>query len=453
MRAALAAVSAPLLAGAGCATVPGGPASGAATSGPATADGSGPGNGSGPGLLAPVEVALGRLTDAYARGDRAAWIAAARPPAGDAHAGEDYDLMRAVGVTDLAYGSVRVLDGSVASSMSYRLAGIDQASATAETRWDPLALPPARIGAPAVAWEEPGAVGLRSTGAVVLAAVAPPGGAATAAELLTHAEAAAATVGRIWGGSPPALVLTLPREEATFALWAAEAGGMGEVSAVTVGPVQEGRAIGCDRIVVHPGTWRELSPEGRRVVITHEATHVALRRDAGGSRPLWLEEGYCEYVAYAGASLPESTLVAPLLRQVRRSGVPARLPEQAPPRSSGPGSGPGARAGGAPGAGDAGRARSSGSVDGAGMSGGAGGSASAAPAGYADAPTAYAAGLLACRLIAERAGEAALTRCVGTSRGASQDPGVTGPLREATGWTPADLHRAWSARVRALVDG
>lgn len=342
---------------------------------------------SGPARPDEIGALLRRRAEAYRRGDRAAWIAAVHTeetptdqgrspslrvaPAGATAPAEEvsqaredgaaYDVMRDLGVVDLDYGLPAVRDGAVVVPVRYVVAGFDTTPATAETRWAVGAVPLRRLGPAVLPWELPGMVARRSRTAAVVAAGLSPVGAApspvgaapssvgaapagvTVAELpvdevLRHAETAVATVRAVWGGSHVGAVVVMPPAIGTFGRWSRESGDVGQLPAVTIGPVVEGAATGSDRVLLNPLVWADLGAEGRRVVLTHEATHLVLRTDSGGIRPAWLEEGFCEFVAYAGSRLPETSVAAPLMRQVRDHGVPARLPAAEDLAGTAPGS-------------------------------------------------------------------------------------------------------------------
>jgi len=60
-------------------------------------------------------------------------------------------------------------------------------------------------------------------------------------------------------------------------------------------------------------------------VMSHEAVHVAT--DAATSdTPLWLLEGFADYVALRDVDLPISTTAGQVIEQVRRDGPPDHLP-------------------------------------------------------------------------------------------------------------------------------
>jgi hypothetical protein len=59
--------------------------------------------------------------------------------------------------------------------------------------------------------------------------------------------------------------------------------------------------------------------------MSHEATHVAVDA-ATASMPLWLLEGFADYVALARNDLPVSVTGSQILAEVRRGGPPKQLP-------------------------------------------------------------------------------------------------------------------------------
>lgn len=77
------------------------------------------------------------------------------------------------------------------------------------------------------------------------------------------------------------------------------------------------------RVIVVPEFFARLTPTGRDVVLTHELTHVA----AGtGGLPIWLYEGFADYVAYRDAGLPVRVAAAELAAEVGAGRAPRRLP-------------------------------------------------------------------------------------------------------------------------------
>ena len=56
--------------------------------------------------------------------------------------------------------------------------------------------------------------------------------------------------------------------------------------------------------------------------MSHEATHVATEAPLTSGMPLWLLEGFADYVALRDVDLPISTTAGQIIAQVRRDGVP-----------------------------------------------------------------------------------------------------------------------------------
>jgi hypothetical protein len=78
-------------------------------------------------------------------------------------------------------------------------------------------------------------------------------------------------------------------------------------------------------VYLNPDVFAPLGPVGRQIVVSHEATHVALDA-ATAELPLWLSEGMADYVALVDTPLPDTVLAAQIRDLVRTEGPPARLP-------------------------------------------------------------------------------------------------------------------------------
>jgi len=78
-------------------------------------------------------------------------------------------------------------------------------------------------------------------------------------------------------------------------------------------------------IVVNPRVFDGLGPIGAQVVVTHEATHAATGA-AAVSMPLWVAEGFADYVAIGAAHLSVAVAARAALAAVRREGAPPTLP-------------------------------------------------------------------------------------------------------------------------------
>ncbi len=154
---------------------------------------------------------------------------------------------------------------------------------------------------------------------------------------------------------------------------------------------------GQDRIIIAPDSFGRLNALGRRVVLTHELTHIAMGATRDTTTPIWLVEGLADYVGYKGTG----AAVKDVVRELKNDGrVPAALP---------------------------------------------------GPADFGDGsdrlPQAYEEAWLACRMIAERYGEKALVRLYRAAGQQDQDAAVRTVLNR----TLAQLTADWRAYVRQVL--
>jgi hypothetical protein len=162
----------------------------------------------------------------------------------------------------------------------------------------------------------------RSTRSLVLVA----GSAARADALATLARRAVPQVRQVlpdWSGG---LVVEMPGSRAGLdAALDAPAGQYDGIAAVTTSVDGSSGRQSPSHVFVNPQVFLPLRPRGAQVVITHEATHVATR--AGTSpAPIWLVEGFADYVALSSQRLPVATTASRIIALVRRSGAPRQLP-------------------------------------------------------------------------------------------------------------------------------
>lgn len=227
-------------------------------------------------------------------------------------------------------------------------------------------------------------------------------GSAQQADVISaRAVAAVPVVRRVLEAWDGPLVIEVPESGAQLdTLLAATPGTYAAIAAVTAtldGSSAPGSPI---HVFVNPAVYDGLEPVGAQVVISHEATHVATRAPLRPV-PVWLLEGFADYVALRDVELPLSTTAGQVIEQVRRDGPPEALPDR---------------------------------VDFEGTSVGLG--------------AAYEAAWLVCATLADLAGEDAL---VATYERVSDGEDLGDVLRAEAGLTQAQLTRAWRERLAGLA--
>ena len=238
-------------------------------------------------------------------------------------------------------------------------------------------------------------------------------GTADLAELKNFAAAGERAVGRVsevWGEKwPRRAVLVVPRTEAEMGRLLLRGEGLDQVAAVTSGELSGGGSgeAGSDRVVVNPKAFLRLGVSGRRVVLTHELTHVAVRSSTSAPVPTWLSEGFADYVGYQDVRLSTRTVAADVLALVRQGEGFTGLPtaEDFDPTLT-----------------------------------------TIAPA--------YSAAWLACSLIADRYGTPKLVqlyRTVAASEGEDPDTALTQAFGSVLGISEAEFTKAWLGHLSALA--
>jgi hypothetical protein len=137
----------------------------------------------------------------------------------------------------------------------------------------------------------------------------------------TEADAAARRVDGVWGSAwPRTVVVMAPASLADMAtvLDRPSTDGLSQLAAVTTGELRvvgdgTGNRTTGDRVVLNPVAFPALTPTGRGVVLTHEFTHVATRASVRTLPPVWVDEGFADYVAYLGTTLSVRDVAGDLL--------------------------------------------------------------------------------------------------------------------------------------------
>jgi hypothetical protein len=202
--------------------------------------------------------------------------------------------------------------------------------------------------------------------------------------------------GHDWNDQVAVLIPDTPQE---FAAVTGDNADSHDLAAVSVADQVsgDGTVLGA-RIVLNPSNLARLDAAGRRLVIGHELTHIAARAVTSDQMPSWLIEGLADYVGNLDSGQPVAGAAAELAAEVRGGRVPAALP------------------------------------------------AGADFAGGSRLPQAYEQSWLACRLIADRAGQAGLVRFYRVvARAAIADPAtaVAVGLRQVLHTDVAAFTAAW----------
>ena len=95
------------------------------------------------------------------------------------------------------------------------------------------------------------------------------------------------------------------------------------------------RTVAGQRVVLSPSGVRALSVASLRIVLRHEITHLAARADTVDGSPVWLLEGFADYVGYRDSGVTLAEGAPDLAKRVRQDGPPTALPEDRAFRSSG----------------------------------------------------------------------------------------------------------------------
>ncbi|MEU9961719.1 hypothetical protein [Streptomyces sp. NPDC050982] len=327
----------------------------------------------------------------------------------------EFRNLRAVPLADWAYrvtGLHRSGDRATADAeLRYRIEGYDKAPivtartlslARADGRWYVTDDRPAK-GSSEQLWEQGAVQAVRGEHSLVLGVGRPRDALRHYAEL---ADRAVPAVREAWGEdwSRRVVVLVPKSLDGMAGLLGAPASGYRGIAAVTTGEAGGSAKAPADRIIVNPDAYGVLGAFGRQVVLTHETTHVATRAATSAATPLWLSEGYADWVGYRGTGRTAPQAAPELARAVAGGRVPDALP----------------------GDGDFGFGGDAGSL-----------------------ARAYEGGWLACRLIAERWGEVRLGefyRAVGEHE--KRAGAVEAGMKEVLGTSLEEFTALWRAYVR-----
>ncbi len=146
-------------------------------------------------------------------------------------------------------------------------------------------------------------------------------------------EAAVPRVTGVWGAAwSQKVVVVVPSSVVELGRLVPQLGDLSQIAALAtaelVSPSTGYHPVG-DRVLVNPAGFARLGAVGRRVVMTHEVTHVASRALTGPAVPTWLVEGVADYVGYLGAGVAVRVAAQEVVADLRAGRRPEHLPADA----------------------------------------------------------------------------------------------------------------------------
>lgn len=218
--------------------------------------------------------------------------------------------------------------------LRYRIRGYDRAPVTAERtvrlsrtdgQWHVDSDRPARKSGQQL-WDQGTVTVVRGERGIVLGTGQSGGTLRGFADL---ADRAVPAVSDAWGTDwTRHVVVLVPRSlEGMAGLLGSPASSYRGIAAVTTGETGGAGKAPADRIVVNPDAYGLLGTLGKQVVLTHEATHVATRAHTNAATPLWLSEGYADWVGYRDSGRAPGEAAPELARAVTEGEGPSELPE------------------------------------------------------------------------------------------------------------------------------
>ncbi|MEW1928895.1 hypothetical protein [Streptomyces sp. NPDC088360] len=358
---------------------------------------------------------LDRRADAVLDRDAKAYRATGR----GAEAAEVYDNLREVPLDSWQYRLTAFeRDGSRATAtadLRYRIKGYDSEPLTTsraltlrerDGRWYVASERPAKKATQQL-WDQGPVTSVRGAHSLVLGIGRGERDEETLRGYADLADRAVPLVSGAWPGKwPQRVVVLVPKSlDGMAGLLGAPASGYQGIAAVTTGEAGGSGKAPADRVILNPEAYGVLGDFGKQVVLTHETTHVATRAHTSPATPLWLSEGFADWVGYRGTGRTAAQAAPELRRAVQQEQLPGALPED----------------------------------DAFGFSGDAGKLAQA-----------YEGSWLACRMIAEQWGDAELTGFYEAVGAHKKRPGaVEDALSDVLDITPEEFTARWRTYLRA----
>ena len=164
--------------------------------------------------------------------------------------------------------------------------------------------------------------------------LAHPAGLVLAHTLATAADVAVPRVTAFWGtkGWAGRVVVLVPATVDELRQIVGTSQDLSQIAALATAEISttaRGDSAVGDRVAINPATFGTLGALGRRVVMTHEITHVATRSVTAAGMPTWLVEGIADYVGFKGTGTSARFDASELAGQVSEGHLPSSLPTSA----------------------------------------------------------------------------------------------------------------------------
>jgi hypothetical protein len=151
-------------------------------------------------------------------------------------------------------------------------------------------------------------------------------------------DAAVGAVSDVWGtGWPQQVAVLLPDDADEMRALVGPNFPVESVVGVSVADrvdTERGTADG-QRVVMSPTTADALTIAPLRIVLRHEITHIAARGSTVDGSPMWLLEGFADYIGYRESGIPLAQAAPDLNAQMIAGGPPGKLPADEEFRSRG----------------------------------------------------------------------------------------------------------------------
>lgn len=214
------------------------------------------------------------------------------------------------------------------------------------------------------------------------------------------------SVTEVWGRKwRRKAVLFLPAKQGQMEqLLGAQPNTYGQIAAVTMAELDQPTPNAPVRMVANPKLFGELGRQGRRIVLTHETTHIASNATASPV-PLWLAEGFADYVAFTAVDVQTNSAAAELFKAIRAGKGPKSLPSPQDFAAS-----------------------------------------------SQDLAVAYESSWLACRLIAETEGQTKLVQFYRAVHASKSQDGLAKAFKDVLGTTEQEFVQDWQRYLQRLAD-